>query len=85
MASVETWVGDKLHEILGISDRTIAEYFVGLASKSSSSQELVENLRKTGTVDIDPTMVKFAGELWEKVGILLKVILGLLLRCLPGN
>ncbi|ELT93001.1 hypothetical protein CAPTEDRAFT_48421, partial [Capitella teleta] len=64
---VEQWVGDKLHEILGISDRTIAEYFVGMAKKSSSPQDLVEGLKKTGTVDIDATMKSFANELWGKV------------------
>ena len=69
MAFVERWVGDQLHEILGISDRTIAEYFVGLAKKSGSPQDLVENIRRTGTVDIDGNMINFAKELWGKVKI----------------
>lgn len=67
MASVEQWVGDKLHEILGISDRAIAEYFVGMAKKSGSADDFIQNLKDTGTVDIDAAMTNFASELWSKV------------------
>ena len=63
------WVGDRLHDILGISDKHIAEYFVALASKSSSAENFVDRLRKTGTVDVDLPLTNFAGELYNKVTI----------------
>ena len=64
---MERWVGDKLHDILGISDKYIAQFMIGLAGKSSSQEELVQNIRNTGTVDVDDNMVKFASELFNKV------------------
>ena len=66
---MERWVGDKLHDILGISDKVIAQFMIGLASKSKSSDDLVERIRDTGTIDVDASVVKFAEELWEKVNI----------------
>ncbi|CAL1534296.1 unnamed protein product [Lymnaea stagnalis] len=65
--STETWVNDKLHDILGISDKYIAQYFVGLAAKSESPGELVQRLQETGTVDVDENLVVFAKELFDKV------------------
>ena len=70
MTQVETWVNDKLHDILGISDKYIAQYLIGLAKKSSSADEYIEKLRDTGTVEIDQNMVNFSQELWHKACIL---------------
>ena len=67
MSAVETWVNDKLHDILGLSDKYIAQYLIGLAQKSPSADEYVEKLRETGTVEIDQSMVTFSKELWNKV------------------
>lgn len=69
MSNVETWVNDKLHDILGISDRYIAQYLIGLASKATSPSEYVEKLKDTGTVEVDADMVTFAHELWQKVTV----------------
>ena len=66
---MERWVGDKLHDILGISDKVIAQFMIGLASKSKSSDDLVERIRDTGTIDVDASVMKFAEELWEKVKV----------------
>ena len=64
---MERWVGDKLHDILGISDKVIAQFMIGLASKAKSSDDLVDKIRDTGTIDIDGNVMTFAKELWEKV------------------
>jgi len=61
------YVGDRLHDLLGISDKYVAEYFIGLASKSTSADSFVQQLRDTGTVTIDQAMITFARELWNKV------------------
>lgn len=66
-SDIETWVGDRLYDILGISDKYIAQYFVGLASKSESYQELIERIKDTGTVDVDAPLMSFAAELFNKV------------------
>lgn len=65
--STEVWVNDKLHDILGISDKYIAQYFVGLATKSESPADLVKKLQDTGTVDVDDNIIAFAKELFDKV------------------
>ncbi|XP_055897569.1 pre-mRNA-splicing factor ATP-dependent RNA helicase DHX16-like isoform X1 [Biomphalaria glabrata] len=65
--STETWVNDKLHDILGISDKYIAQYFIGLASKSENPGEFIQRLEETGTVDVDDVLKAFARELFDKV------------------
>ena len=61
------YVGDRLHDLLGISDKYVAEYFIGLAGKSSSAASFIEQLRDTDTVTVDDAMMSFARELWNKV------------------
>ncbi|BFZ20424.1 hypothetical protein BsWGS_23462 [Bradybaena similaris] len=68
MASgVDLWVNDKLYDILGISDKYISQYFVGLASKSESPGEFLQRLKDTGTVEVDDKVSAFALELFHKV------------------
>mgnify|MGYP003690823551 CR=1 FL=1 len=70
MASlIETWVNDKLHDILGISDKFISQFLLGLAKKATDHDDFVNKIRETGTVDIDTNMLNFAHELWNKVNI----------------
>ena len=44
LIGMERWVGDKLHDILGISDKLIAQYLLGLASKSKSEDDFIDIL-----------------------------------------
>ncbi|KAJ3597209.1 hypothetical protein NHX12_000738 [Muraenolepis orangiensis] len=67
MADLEQWVKDRLHDILGLSDRHVAQFIIGTARKSSSQQDFVSRLKQTGTIDIDQNVVAFAEELYEKV------------------
>ena len=60
------YVGDRLHDLLGISDKYIIEYLIGLAGKSTSATSFVQTLRDTDTVTVDDDMVAFAHELWNK-------------------
>ena len=53
MGDLNSWVSDKLHELVGISDRSIAEFMVGLCKKSKSPSEFVDKIRDTGTIDVD--------------------------------
>ncbi|XP_050406181.1 pre-mRNA-splicing factor ATP-dependent RNA helicase DHX16 isoform X1 [Patella vulgata] len=65
--SVEKWVSERLFDLLGISDKYIAQYFVGLANKSGSEDDFVDRLRDTGTVEIDDNIINFTKELYHKV------------------
>uniref|UniRef100_A0A671VUB8 Pre-mRNA-splicing factor ATP-dependent RNA helicase DHX16 n=1 Tax=Sparus aurata TaxID=8175 RepID=A0A671VUB8_SPAAU len=66
MANLEQWVNDRLHDILGLSDRYVSQFMIGTARKASSSQDLVHRLEQTGTIDIDQSVIAFAEELFDK-------------------
>ena len=65
--TVVPWVSDKLHAIIGLSDIQLAQYLTELAKRAPTSQEFVEKLRSSGTIDMSGTVVAFAEELWSKV------------------
>ena len=67
MSDLRVWVSDKLHDVAGISDMTIADFFVGLAGKSSSADDLIEKIRDTQTLDVDPKVTSFAHELFGRI------------------
>ncbi|KAM4579651.1 pre-mRNA-splicing factor ATP-dependent RNA helicase DHX16 [Odontesthes bonariensis] len=67
MANLEQWVNDRLHDILGLSDRYVSQFMIGTARKASSSDDFVSRLEQTGTIDIDQTVAAFAKELFEKI------------------
>lgn len=67
MANLEQWVSDRLHDILGLSDRYVAQFMIGLAQKSCAPHDFVERLQQTGTIDIDQRVTAFAQELYNKV------------------
>uniref|UniRef100_A0A8C2J0R4 RNA helicase n=1 Tax=Cyprinus carpio TaxID=7962 RepID=A0A8C2J0R4_CYPCA len=67
MANLEQWVSDQLHDILGLSDRYVAQFMIGLVQKSSGPQDFVARLQQTGTIDIDQRITGFAHELYNKV------------------
>uniref|UniRef100_A0A9J7YYR2 Pre-mRNA-splicing factor ATP-dependent RNA helicase DHX16 n=1 Tax=Cyprinus carpio carpio TaxID=630221 RepID=A0A9J7YYR2_CYPCA len=66
MANLEQWVSDQLHDILGLSDRYVAQFMIGLVQKSSGPQDFVARLQQTGTIDIDQRITAFAHELYNK-------------------
>ena len=53
---MEQWVSDELHTLVGLSDRTIAQFVVALAKKASSAGDLVDKLASTGTMDESPAV-----------------------------
>lgn len=66
MAEIVSWVSDRLHEIIGLSDRQVAEYITELARKSVSLKELTRKLQSTGTINMTKSVEEFADELWRK-------------------
>ncbi|KAG8184558.1 hypothetical protein JTE90_007674 [Oedothorax gibbosus] len=67
MANVMEWIDDELHNILGFSDKHTAEFLLNLASKSSSADVLIDKIKTTEMLSINPSVLKFATELWDKV------------------
>ncbi|PFX22231.1 putative pre-mRNA-splicing factor ATP-dependent RNA helicase DHX16 [Stylophora pistillata] len=62
MADVTTWVSDKLHDVLGFSDKYTVEFLIGLAKNSSSVESLVQKVS-----EVDNKMASLAQELWSKL------------------
>ncbi len=67
MADVNGWVSDKLHDILGLSDKYTAEFLVGTAKKSSSEEAFLRKLKETGVIEVNSDVSSFARELWGKI------------------
>ena len=65
MAELTTWVSDKLHDVLGFSDKYTVEYLIGLAKSATSPDSLVQ--RVSEGFSVDNKMASFASELWEKL------------------
>ena len=64
MAELSTWVSDKLHDVLGFSDKYTVEYLIGLAKSSASPESLVQ--RVSEGLNVDDKVASFASELWSK-------------------
>merc|ERR1712142_156108 len=56
-----------LHDILGLSDKYVAQFLVGLANKSNSSSDFLRRIRETETVDVNDAVVAFAGKLYDRI------------------
>jgi len=67
MADIQQWVEDRLHDVLGISEKYLAEYLIVKAQSSSNPMDFVTHLIETKTVAVDDKMKKFAFELFNKV------------------
>ena len=65
MAELTTWVSDKLHDVLGFSDKHTVDYLIGLAKNSTSPESLVQ--RVSEGLNVDDKMASFASELWAKL------------------
>lgn len=67
MANLEQWVNDRLHDILGLSDRYVSQFMIGTARKAQSAEDFVSRIQQTGTIDINPSVIVFAQDLFNKV------------------
>ncbi|CAL4140769.1 unnamed protein product, partial [Meganyctiphanes norvegica] len=62
--SLKSWVKNRLHDVLGMSDGAVAEYLIKLTQKNSSQDQVISELRKDNLASND--MLEFINELWEK-------------------
>jgi pre-mRNA-splicing factor ATP-dependent RNA helicase DHX16 len=67
MSDIHVWVSDQLHEMLQISDRSIAEFLVGLCRKSDSPETFIDKIRETETIEINESVRSFSRELWARL------------------
>ncbi|KAH0630392.1 hypothetical protein JD844_013388 [Phrynosoma platyrhinos] len=65
---LERWVSGQLHSLLGLSERHVVAFMVGLATRSRTPEELLARLEETETLRVtEPPARAFAQQLWEKV------------------
>lgn len=63
---LNNWVSDKLHDILGFSDRHTVEYLVSLSKSTKTSHSFHEKLQGfLGSEDAN--ILSFANDLWQRV------------------
>ncbi|XP_061475135.1 pre-mRNA-splicing factor ATP-dependent RNA helicase DHX16 [Rhineura floridana] len=65
---LERWVSGQLHTLLGLSERHVVAFMVGLAHRSRTPEDLLARLEETETLCVtDPPARAFAQQLWERV------------------
>ena len=65
-AVLKTWVSDHIHALLGVSERTLVQYVIAIASSASSSSSLFEKLVEADLPN-DERSRNFAKELFDRV------------------
>jgi len=55
------------HELVGISDKSIAEFILGLCSHSKSPADFIQKIKDTDCIDINDQVSLFATELYGKI------------------
>ncbi|PIC47449.1 hypothetical protein B9Z55_006805 [Caenorhabditis nigoni] len=65
--SVEQFINDQLHSIVGISDKSICQYVHALAKKAKTPRDLVERLRDDCDFQISRAIQSFAEQLINKM------------------
>lgn len=66
MENIDTWVSDKLIDILGYTDKTVVGFIVSIAKKHKEPKSFLEAL-KTCDVPINPSTELFARDLLAKM------------------
>ncbi|KAF1766657.1 hypothetical protein GCK72_006615 [Caenorhabditis remanei] len=65
--SVEQFINDQLHAIVGISDKSICQYVHALAKKAKTSRDLVEKLGEDCDIKVSPAIQSFADQLLSRM------------------
>ena len=66
MATLQDWVSDQLHGLLGMSEKNLVEYVIALAKRSRDEPTFLSSLRDNG-VPITDDSRRFAVNLMKKV------------------
>lgn len=66
MANVNTWISDKLHDIVGYTEPTMVDYIVAIAKKATDQNSLFQSLTSCDLPPNEKTKA-FAQELFTKI------------------
>ncbi|KAK4305688.1 hypothetical protein Pmani_022431 [Petrolisthes manimaculis] len=62
---LKVWVGQQLHEVLGMSNSTVAEYLIKLTQQLPTKTRVLDELREE--VPVDAKMELFVDQLWQRI------------------
>nr|XP_053629982.1 pre-mRNA-splicing factor ATP-dependent RNA helicase DHX16-like [Cherax quadricarinatus] len=62
---LKSWVSHRLHDVMGMSDSTVAEYLILITNRLPNKSHVLAELKEE--IPIDSAVEKFVGELWDKV------------------
>lgn len=62
---LKAWVGKRLHEVLGMSNATVAEYLIKVTQQLPTKARVLDELREE--VSVDAGMELFVDQLWQRV------------------
>ena len=65
MAETVAWVSDQLHELVGLSDRQVAEYITELAKRSKTCEEFTRKLKSIDAIKMNSAVEEFVDKLWN--------------------
>eukprot|EP00730_Choanoeca_flexa_P019311 TRINITY_DN9428_c0_g1_i1.p1 TRINITY_DN9428_c0_g1~~TRINITY_DN9428_c0_g1_i1.p1 ORF type:complete len:1047 (+),score=367.15 TRINITY_DN9428_c0_g1_i1:142-3282(+) len=65
--SLKTFVSDELHDLVGYSDGTVADFIVATAKRSGSKEQLLSSLTGTGTLSNSGKTQAFVDSLWSQL------------------
>ena len=65
--SLERWVNDELHDVLGFSDRLTVDFLIASAKRSSTLEKFLGSLQDADLDLKNPKVARFGTELYNKV------------------
>lgn len=63
--ALKSWVGQRLHQVMGMSDATLAEYLIELSRRRPSTAHVLAELKEE--IPVDGKIEAFVEELWRRV------------------
>ena len=65
-SELRTWVSDRLHDVIGLSERNVVDYLMACAKKADSPQALI-SMVESGGMDVTPDLRAFTDDLWQRL------------------
>lgn len=63
--ALKAWVGQRLHQVMGMSDATLAQYLIELSRRRPSTAHVLAELKEE--IPVDGKIEAFVEELWKRV------------------
>eukprot|EP00124_Ichthyophonus_hoferi_P004799 Ihof_evm1s581 gene=Ihof_evmTU1s581 len=65
--ALSRWVGDQLYELVGMQEKMVVQFLLGVAKDAKTADDLIATLIDTDTLPNTPSARSFATELYQRV------------------